>query len=176
MSPCFDVTNLQGDDGVGGKENLSAQNKSSFGGAFKQTLKVETFQNDAVPSKDVSALIQCKLQKPQESSCMRAVNISKTSGCDDSKSLESEGKDGFVTTRNNSSSFTRINNENFLRSKRRVPLGGGGVERKVLAETTNFQYSDAMEVAGKWRCPQKSKPNLGPPLKQLRLEQWIHRM
>ena len=123
-------------------------------------------------------------------------NMSKTSGCDDGKSLEqfvyerdsthgssgkeNEGKDssenGFVTTR-------KKNKENFLRSpeginRRTVPLGGGkngATERKFLAETTNFQYSDAMEVAGKWRCPQKSKPNLGPPLKQLRLEQWIHR-
>lgn len=159
-------------------------------------MKVEILEDDGVPTKDVSSLIL------EGSQCM-AVNISETSGCDDRKSVEqfiykrdsthgssgkeSEGKDnsenGFVTTRN--VRFTRINNENFLRrraegiNKSTVPLAGGKngvIERKFLAETTNFHYSDAMEVAGQWRCPQKSKPNLGPPLKQLRLEQWIRRM
>jgi hypothetical protein len=160
-------------------------------------LKVEILEDDGVPTKDASSLIL-------EGSQRKAVSISETSGCDDRKSVQqfiykrdsthgssgkesSEGKDnsenGFVTTRN--VRFTRINNENFVRrraegiNKSTVPLAGrknGVIERKVLAETTNFHYSDAMEVAGQWRCPQKSKPNLGPPLKQLRLEQWIHRM
>lgn len=51
-----------------------------------------------------------------------------------------------------------------------------GVRRKVLSEKTNLQHSDVTEIAGKWKCPQKSKPDLGPPLKQLRLEQWVHRL
>jgi len=50
------------------------------------------------------------------------------------------------------------------------------VEREALKETTNFLHSCKMEVAGKWRCPQKSKPDKGPPLKQLRLEKWVHRL
>lgn len=48
--------------------------------------------------------------------------------------------------------------------------------RKILLDTTNFQAPNLLEVTGKWRCPQKSKPNLGPPLKQLRLEQWVRRV
>ncbi|KAM7525497.1 hypothetical protein LguiA_015399 [Lonicera macranthoides] len=52
----------------------------------------------------------------------------------------------------------------------------GILRRKVLSERTNFQHTDVLGVTGKWRCPQKSKPNLGPPLKQLRLEQWVHRV
>lgn len=52
----------------------------------------------------------------------------------------------------------------------------GILQRKVLSERTNFQHTDVLGVTGKWRCPQKSKPNLGPPLKQLRLEQWVHRV
>ncbi|CAN4099749.1 unnamed protein product [Withania somnifera] len=49
-----------------------------------------------------------------------------------------------------------------------------GLTRKALAETTNLNPR-ALETTGKWRCPQRSKPNLAPPLKQLRLEQWVHR-
>lgn len=49
-----------------------------------------------------------------------------------------------------------------------------GLTRKALAETTNLNPS-VLETTGKWRCPQRSKPNLGPPLKQLRLEQWVRR-
>ncbi|XP_059299183.1 uncharacterized protein LOC132051928 isoform X1 [Lycium ferocissimum] len=49
-----------------------------------------------------------------------------------------------------------------------------GLTRKVLAETTNLNPS-VLETTGKWRCPQRTKPNLGPPLKQLRLEQWVRR-
>ncbi|KAK4434880.1 hypothetical protein Salat_0650900 [Sesamum alatum] len=48
--------------------------------------------------------------------------------------------------------------------------------RKVLSETSNFHSPNVMESTGKWRCPQKNKPNLGPPLKQLRLEQWVRRV
>ncbi|KAK3434644.1 hypothetical protein EUGRSUZ_D02116 [Eucalyptus grandis] len=48
---------------------------------------------------------------------------------------------------------------------------------KPLSEITNFQSSfDVQESAGKWKCPQKRKPILGPPMKQLRLERWINRI
>ncbi|KAL9242764.1 hypothetical protein vseg_016731 [Gypsophila vaccaria] len=50
------------------------------------------------------------------------------------------------------------------------------VTREVFKETTNTQYPYAQEAAGKWRCPQKNKPNTGPPLKQLRLERWVRRI
>ncbi|KAK4389607.1 hypothetical protein Sango_2297700 [Sesamum angolense] len=47
--------------------------------------------------------------------------------------------------------------------------------RKVLSETSNLHSPNALESTGKWCCPQKNKPSLGPPLKQLRLEQWVRR-
>ncbi|KAI3469013.1 hypothetical protein Pfo_025676 [Paulownia fortunei] len=50
------------------------------------------------------------------------------------------------------------------------------ISRKVLSETSNFQSPSILESTGKWSCPQKNKPNLGPPLKQLRLEQWVRRL
>lgn len=52
----------------------------------------------------------------------------------------------------------------------------GGEKRKALSEKTNLQNLDVAGIAGKWRCPQKGKPDTGPPLKQLRLERWVHRL
>ncbi|KAL8101860.1 uncharacterized protein LOC141683863 [Apium graveolens] len=50
------------------------------------------------------------------------------------------------------------------------------LNRRALMDTTNTQPSDVLGVAGKWRCPQKSKPKLGPPMKQLGLERWVRRL
>ncbi|CAA7016824.1 unnamed protein product [Microthlaspi erraticum] len=49
-------------------------------------------------------------------------------------------------------------------------------KRRVLGEMSNLQFSGAEEIAGKWRCPQKNKVKSGPPLKQLRLDAWIHKV
>ncbi|CAK9321577.1 unnamed protein product [Citrullus colocynthis] len=49
------------------------------------------------------------------------------------------------------------------------------LRRKALSDKTNTEHSNILEIIGKWSCPQKSKPNLGPPLKQLRLERWVHK-
>ncbi|XP_020875275.1 uncharacterized protein LOC9306203 isoform X1 [Arabidopsis lyrata subsp. lyrata] len=49
-------------------------------------------------------------------------------------------------------------------------------KRKILEEMSNHQSSGAEEMAGKWRCPQKNKRNIVPPLKQLRLDAWIHKV
>lgn len=51
----------------------------------------------------------------------------------------------------------------------------GDAKRKALEEVTNIQKCNGMEVTGKWLCPQKGKPKVGPVLKQLRLERWVHR-
>uniref|UniRef100_A0A5B7BE04 Uncharacterized protein n=1 Tax=Davidia involucrata TaxID=16924 RepID=A0A5B7BE04_DAVIN len=92
-------------------------------------------------------------------------------------------ENGFISTRK---SRSRVNDENILKRpleslRNRVTISSASDKdsisrRKVLSESTNFQPSDTLEIAGKWQCPQKSKPNLGPPLKQLRLEQWVHRV
>ncbi|KAL5748413.1 hypothetical protein ACOSQ2_025710 [Xanthoceras sorbifolium] len=52
---------------------------------------------------------------------------------------------------------------------------------EILSECTKEKdgvrrKSDVIGVTDKWRCPQKSKPNRGPPLKQLQLERWIHKI
>lgn len=46
------------------------------------------------------------------------------------------------------------------------------IVRKVLSEISNFSSGSSK---GKWQCPQRNKPELGPPLKQLRLDQWFYR-
>lgn len=123
---------------------------------------------------------------PESKSKLNLVNgiamTKSTHGSSGKENAENISENGFVATRK--MSLTRTNNENSLESTKGINKGTvssaagnvGVVKRKVLTETTNFQHSDAMAVTGKWRCPQKSKPNLGPPLKQLRLEQWVRRV
>ncbi|XP_022158458.1 uncharacterized protein LOC111024941 isoform X2 [Momordica charantia] len=49
------------------------------------------------------------------------------------------------------------------------------LRRTALSDKTNVEHSNIVEITGKWSCPRKSKPNLGPPLKQLRLERWVRK-
>ncbi|CAH8391424.1 unnamed protein product [Eruca vesicaria subsp. sativa] len=49
-------------------------------------------------------------------------------------------------------------------------------KRRVLCEVSNHQLSGGEEIAGKWSCPQKRKGKSGPPLKQLRLDAWVHKV
>uniref|UniRef100_A0A0E0MEC0 Uncharacterized protein n=1 Tax=Oryza punctata TaxID=4537 RepID=A0A0E0MEC0_ORYPU len=52
--------------------------------------------------------------------------------------------------------------------------------RSPLADMTNVSEVAAAptttEIGGKWKCPRKGKPYVGPPLKQLRLGQWLRRL
>lgn len=96
--------------------------------------------------------------------------------------------DGFVTTRKNS--YTRANDENSVKKQEKVSLQFSSntetvplacekksvTKRKALTEATNLQQSNATEITGKWKCPQKRKPYIGPALKQLRLERWVRRI
>ena len=49
-------------------------------------------------------------------------------------------------------------------------------KRRVLGEMWNQQLSGGEEIAGKWSCPQRKKGKSGPPLKQLRLDAWVHKV
>ncbi|XP_052135303.1 uncharacterized protein LOC127753895 isoform X2 [Oryza glaberrima] len=52
--------------------------------------------------------------------------------------------------------------------------------RSPLADMTNVSEVAAAptttEIRGKWKCPRKGKHYVGPPLKQLRLGQWLRRL
>lgn len=160
----FDISRTAGSD------DRRSSNKTCWRDSAQERLEVKV-QTEAAR---VSTESNSKLN------LVNAVAVAKSTH-DRSSGKENEdiSEKGFVTTRN--MSFTRTTSEKSSRgseviNKRRVLPAGvkDGVRKtKVLAETTNFQHSNAMEVTGKWRCPQKSKPNIGPPLKQLRLEQWV---
>jgi hypothetical protein len=50
--------------------------------------------------------------------------------------------------------------------------------RSPLSDRTNLSEVagvPAPEISGKWKCPRKGKPYVAPPMKQLRLEQWVRR-
>ncbi|KAH7687545.1 hypothetical protein IHE45_04G172400, partial [Dioscorea alata] len=52
-------------------------------------------------------------------------------------------------------------------------------KRNALMDKTNVFEGEAdtvPEIPGKWQCPRRNKPYMGPPLKQLRMEQWFHRV
>lgn len=112
--------------------------------------------------------------------------IRKSTG--ENKNKENEGKEvvesGFVTTKNrwipndeNSLHKPQKNISECSRNKRITSdCGNNTTKRKVLSERTNLERSNAVEITGKWLCPLKTKPNIGPPLKQLRLERWVHRL
>ncbi|KAG6411547.1 hypothetical protein SASPL_129630 [Salvia splendens] len=50
------------------------------------------------------------------------------------------------------------------------------IVRKALSEISNFHSGNKVATTGKWCCPKRNKPDLGPPLKQLRLDQWVRRV
>lgn len=95
-------------------------------------------------------------------------------------------ENGFVCTRNSGEpadieSFTNPQRVQFQPPRKGVKHGPNRVvntntRRNILSETTNFPLTNALEITGKWRCPQRNKPNHGPPLKQVRLEQWVRRV
>ncbi|PIN13533.1 hypothetical protein CDL12_13845 [Handroanthus impetiginosus] len=107
-------------------------------------------------------------------------DLRRPTGTSSGKENEGNGflENGFVSTRKKSSQtntgiVTRPVNgvkSEFNREK------DAAISRKVLSDTTNFHSTDVVESTGKWLCPQKRKPNLGPPLKQLRLERWVRRV
>lgn len=93
--------------------------------------------------------------------------------------------DGFVTTRkkictggNNDENCGKKPEKILLErsaSTVKLPLQCGVSKRKALTETTNVQLYNDIGITGKWQCPQKRKPDLGPAMKQLRLERWVRR-
>ncbi|XP_024995378.1 uncharacterized protein LOC112528587 [Cynara cardunculus var. scolymus] len=84
-------------------------------------------------------------------------------------------ENGFVSVKRKREDVRTGKNELKRTASSSSPFVGNGIgknkmkdERKTLADVTNI------EISGKWKCPRKGKPEIGPPLKQLRLEQWFH--
>lgn len=112
---------------------------------------------------------------------------------DDKENVHGQSSEtGFVTLKKprfrearDQCSMTKPNTEVLVERSRSKELkkiaGEEGTEerkkkRRVLEEISNHQFSGAEEIAGKWCCPQENKRNRIPPLKQLRLDAWIHKV
>ncbi|XP_028549458.1 uncharacterized protein LOC110112761 [Dendrobium catenatum] len=108
------------------------------------------------------------------------------------ENVEMKAENGFISTRNRDGAKKRgeISKPQCLivnRKRSRIELEDDNVvleketplsARGVLAEKTNVCIAEEAikeDAPGKWMCPRKSKPYAGPPLKQLRLERWLHR-
>ncbi|EYU19476.1 hypothetical protein MIMGU_mgv1a025094mg [Erythranthe guttata] len=118
-----------------------------------------------------------------EADCLRKSSERRSSGKENEETDLLEN--GFITIRKKS----RANDEN---KTRHVQVNYGSLSnavkpplnakkdaqrsRAVLSDMSNFHSINVMGSTGKWRCPQKNKPDLGPPLKQLRLDQWVRRI
>ena len=77
------------------------------------------------------------------------------------------------------------NNESSCKKAEKIILAGavplacekqGVTKRKALTEATNVKQYNVMGITGKWQCPQKRKPDVGPAMKQLRLDRWVRRV
>lgn len=83
-------------------------------------------------------------------------------------------EDGFISLRKKS---RQENRENVARLTNGEPMmskeKGANKEKKVLHDISNMHYQNMLASTGKWSCPRKNKPDIGPPLKQLRLDQWV---
>ncbi|KAL5745883.1 hypothetical protein ACOSP7_027029 [Xanthoceras sorbifolium] len=183
------------------KEITSSQNNMCSVKSFKESLEGRTLQSNGMsPYKDAKELSfndGGSMSKPMQGFSQEVgsvlLHVNTSSGNHKKKSpatlfhekhdKENERKgnpkeNGFVATRKKG--CARTGNEDAEERLEAILLErtkeNDGIKRKLLTETTNFQHSDVIGVTGKWRCPQKSKPNRGPPLKQLRLERWIHKV
>ncbi|XP_051116997.1 uncharacterized protein LOC127241817 [Andrographis paniculata] len=84
------------------------------------------------------------------------------------------GSDGFVSTRKKTRRSNSV--ENNVIQKRGLQLFSNLVRvANKSIEALSYSCDDALGDTGEWQCPQKNKPNLGPPMKQVRLEQWVRR-
>ncbi|KAL5723967.1 hypothetical protein ACHQM5_007294 [Ranunculus cassubicifolius] len=127
-------------------------------------------QADSISNEDSITVEKTTLKKP----------LSWNNG--DEKEVSEPKTNGFISTKKNKYSVEIIRKglKKFQENREvKFPLKETSVvlDRKPLRETTNLQYEVVVpETTGKWRCPQRSKPDLGPPLKQLRLERWVRRV
>lgn len=108
--------------------------------------------------------------------------------CNSGDFIANASKDDFISTkkreRSRPSMPISINQEN-AKATSRVKRGGKyehltreelKEKNGILADKTNIQVEVEQGNTGKWQCPRKKKPYVGPPLKQLRLEQWVRRV
>ncbi|KAF5780617.1 hypothetical protein HanXRQr2_Chr11g0473941 [Helianthus annuus] len=94
----------------------------------------------------------------------------------ESRKFEDSGN-GFVSTKSKKENYEKSKRVKGVGQKRCVDSPVNKMkksdERVTLGDVTNI-LDEHSNVTGKWKCPRKRKPDVGPPLKQLRLGQWFH--
>ncbi|KAK9056829.1 hypothetical protein SSX86_024193 [Deinandra increscens subsp. villosa] len=95
----------------------------------------------------------------------------------ESRKLEEAG-DGFVSLKSKKRNDEKSKQVNGVDQKRCVATSVDKMKKKsdervTLGDVTNI-LGEHSSVTGKWKCPRKRKPDVGPPLKQLRLGQWFN--
>ncbi|ONK56328.1 uncharacterized protein A4U43_C10F6880 [Asparagus officinalis] len=109
--------------------------------------------------------------------------------CRSGELAASASKDGFISTKRRERSrpptAVSVKNQENVEATSGVKRGGKcerlmreelKEKNGILADKTNVQVEVEQGNAGKWQCPRKRKPYDAPPLKQLRLEQWVRRV
>ncbi|KAL0313079.1 UNVERIFIED_CONTAM: hypothetical protein Sradi_5707200 [Sesamum radiatum] len=166
--------------------NMEINTGSQVGKSLHKSIGTKNCVKDSLVKKELDEIVSAgalDLSEPKGDSWRRPTY---------KRSIGKENKEtnllgnGFISTRKNSS---QANTGNVMRHvlvqtgslrnevKPAVILEKDGkMSRKVLFETSNLHSPNVLESTGKWCCPQKNKPSLGPPLKQLRLEQWVRRV
>ncbi|CAA0823112.1 Unknown protein [Striga hermonthica] len=160
---------------IGNQENNSIPKSTGSKDCTKDSLEEEDIKEIASPGNLGSTVFK-------EDSSRRHANI-RTIGKENKKTKLFEN--GFVSVRKgskeNAGNFIKPARFQFESSRHEEKpvmrcLKNANTCRKVLSESSNFLYPVVVGSTGKWCCPQKNKPDIGPPLKQLRLEQWVHRV
>ncbi|KAJ0684263.1 hypothetical protein HanLR1_Chr11g0389241 [Helianthus annuus] len=94
----------------------------------------------------------------------------------ESRKFEDSGN-GFVSTKSKKENYEKSKRVKGVGQKRCVDSPVNKMkksdERVTLGDVTNI-LDEHSNVTGKWKCPRTRKPDVGPPLKQLRLGQWFH--
>ncbi|KAL5099028.1 hypothetical protein RYX36_003355 [Vicia faba] len=170
------VNRNRGSPGCNGEAHLMSMD--AHAGAMRPPKLVQKHDTNEAKTKE-----EIQAEKFDTNTSLFKSFLAGSSACTGNKE-----NDGFVTTRKKIS--TRANDESSWKKPEKtllqcststgtVPLAcekRNVAKRKALAEATNLQQYNAIEITGKWQCPQKRKPDKGPALKQLRLERWVHRV
>ncbi|KAL1531190.1 hypothetical protein AAHA92_33898 [Salvia divinorum] len=155
------------------EKNIGSQDERSVYRPIKGTVHVKDSQGNKYINKTVSPRT---IDRIVPGDCRGSQSDRRSTG-KEIKVTELQ-EDGFISVRKRN---RQENVENVARLRIKVEPSinvenDDSIARKVLSEISNFHYGNIVATTGKWSCPKKNKPDLGPPLKQLRLDQWVRRV
>ncbi|RZC69219.1 hypothetical protein C5167_032313 [Papaver somniferum] len=150
---------------LGGDSILSKRKKSSS--AYREK---ENLHESNICKENLQDLRKSNLFVPKRLSCINS----------NEEEIRSVTPNGFISTKKKHCTGKIGGNvlESTPRNNQVLGETQTIIARRPFSERTNIFSNEAAakEITGKWKCPQKSKPDLGHPMKQQRLERWIHRV